>query len=72
MRVKLTRVTILAGVQAFLHYFVGGINDSVKFVFVTGYEVHHTISHRIVWLSIEFICGELFLLFFRRLSVAYT
>ena len=39
---------ILAGVQAFLHYVVGGMNDSVKFVFVTGYEVNQKICHHIV------------------------
>ena len=62
------RVMILAGVQAFLHYFVGGMNDPMKFVIVTGYEINQTISHRIVWLRIEFICGELLLLFLRKVG----
>ena len=51
MRMKPNRVMILAGVQAFLLYFVGGMNDPVKFVFVTGYDMNQTISHRTVWLS---------------------
>ena len=39
---------VLTGVQVFLHYVVGGMNDPVKFVFVTGYEVSQKISHHIV------------------------
>ena len=35
----LNRVMILAGVQACLSYFVGGMNDPVRFAFVTSYEV---------------------------------
>ena len=63
------RVMILANVQAFLLYVAGGMNDPVKFVFVTGYEVREKISHRIVLLIIDFANGELLLMFLRKLTV---
>ena len=49
MNIKLfsNRVMTRAGVQTFSLYFVGAVNDPVKFMFATGYEVDQTISHRI-------------------------
>ena len=67
------RIMVLAGVRAFLHYFVGGrpVNDPVKFVFVTGYEVNQKISHCIVCLSIEFVCGQFMVTFLRKVGYLY-